>query len=138
MKRWVLGIVVLAALGAPALADDLTGHERFLCAAGTVTACGEDGVCLETATFDLNVPHFVEVDLVQKRLSTTKASGENRVTEIRNLHREGGVVLLQGMDRGRAFSWLIRESTGLMTVAVATDGFGITVFGSCTPMPASK
>jgi len=131
----VLAAVFLSTL---AFSDNLTGHDRFLCSAGTVTACTEDGVCLEMATFDLNVPHFVEVDLAKKRLATTQASGQNRVTEIIGLHRKDGVVLVQGMDRGRAFSWLIDESTGLMTVAVATDGFTISVFGACTPMTESK
>jgi len=121
-----------------AFADDLTGHDQILCAAGTVTACSEDGECVKGAPFDFNVPQFVEVDLEAKTLSTTEASPERRSTPIAHMKRADGFIVLQGEEGGRAFSFMINEPAGLATVAVALDGFNIAVFGSCTPMPASN
>lgn len=137
-----LAQVALAAIfvlvSSATFADNLAGSDRFVCSASTLTACTEDGDCFKGAPIDFNVPQFVEVDLQKKRLSTTKASGQNRVTDILNLLRKDGFILLQGEQNSRAFSWMINEALGLATISVATDGFSIAVFGSCTPMSDTK
>jgi hypothetical protein len=137
----VLGIAVALAVTMSThgvWADDLTGRDRLLCSAGTVTACSEDGDCFKGIPFDFNIPEFVEVDLQAKRLSTTEASGENRTSPITHLKREDGVILLQGFEAGRAFSFLINEAAGLVTVAITADGITMAIYGTCTPMPESK
>jgi hypothetical protein len=118
----------------PAQADDLTGADRFVCAALVVVACWDDGECEEGMPAELNVPQFIEIDLKAKRLSTTKASGENRTSPIAQLQRERGQIVLQGHEAGRAFSFVIAEETGRASVAVATDGRNVSVFGACTPV----
>jgi len=131
----LLAMVILPS--SAVLADDLTGHDHLLCAAGTVTACSEDGDCFKGTPFDFNVPLFVEVDLQAKMLSTTDASPQKRTSPIQHLKRQDGFIVLQGDEGGRAFSFMINESAGLVTVAMALDGFNIAVFGSCTPYPSN-
>ena len=133
----LLGACVLLAV-APAKADDLRGADRLICAAATVLACGEGGECYEVQPADLNVPQFIEIDLKGKRLSTTKASGQNRSTPILTLKRENGMIVLQGYEGGRAFSFIISEEDGRSSVAVARDGLSVAVFGACTPSPAGS
>jgi len=132
--RLLFGVVLLLAL-APAQADDLTGADKLVCAAMTVVVCWEDGECEEGTPSELNVPQFIEIDLKQKRLSTTKASGENRSTPIASLTRAEGEIVLQGQEAGRAFSFVISEETGRASVAVARNGLSVAVFGACTPAP---
>src|SRR5438093_847135 len=72
------------------------------------------------------------------RLRTTKASGENRSTPIKNLERADGSIFLQGVEKGRAFSFAIEEDTGFATIAVARRGRGVTVFGACTTLNEGK
>ncbi|HET6278006.1 MAG TPA: hypothetical protein VFG08_04405 [Candidatus Polarisedimenticolia bacterium] len=127
------GLVLLLAF-APAQADDLTGADRFVCAALVVVACWDDGECEEGLPAELKVPQFIEIDLKAKRLSTTRASGENRTSPITQLKREQGTIVLQGYEAGRAFSFVIAEETGRASVAVATDGRNVSVFGACTPV----
>lgn len=127
-------VLVLTLPGQSALADDLTGSSRFLCAAVQATACFEDGDCGIDLPSNLNIPAFIEVDLEAKRVSTTVASGENRQTSIEHLSRRDGTIVLQGFEMGRAFSFVITEQTGQVTVAVATEGQAVAVFGSCTPL----
>lgn len=137
--RRALTIAVLLGLclaAAPLRADDVTGAERLLCSSLQVTISGEDGTCKVDQPWNLNVPQFFEVDLATGRLSTTAASGENRATTADSVKREGGLIILQGFENGRAFSFMISEPTGLVTVAVARDGVGVTAFGACTPLPA--
>ena len=116
-------------------ADDLTGSNQILCSAVEVTVCTALGECASEPPWNLNVPQFIEVDLENKKLSTTEASGENRSTPIKNLERDGDLIFLQGVEGGRAFSFVIAESDGLVSIAVARDGLSVSVFGSCTPMP---
>jgi len=136
MRNSFKGLVLVAALAAPsaALADDLTGQQDFLCTSVQVNVCTDDGKCIGANPWDVNVPQFIEVNLKDKKLSTTKASGENRFTPIRTLLNEGGYVYLQGVEGGRAFSIVIEEKSGMASIAVATDGKTVTVFGACTPI----
>ncbi len=139
MRAFGIVVTALAATltAAGGRADDLKGASRLLCTAVQATACQEDGDCAVDLPWNLNVPQFIEVDLAGKSLSTTKASAENRATPIAHLTREAGLIVLQGFEKGRAFSWVISEDTGRAAVAVATDGKAVAVFGACTPMPAA-
>jgi hypothetical protein len=142
MRKRVMAIafaVAAAGLSASAAADDLTGQDRILCTAVEVTRCMESGTCSSELPWNLNIPQFIEIDLKAKTFSTTRASGENRATAIRNLLREEGLLVLQGFEAGRAFSFVIHEESGMASVAVARDGLTVSIFGACTPMPqASK
>jgi hypothetical protein len=135
LKGLFLVLSVLA-LPAAALADNLTGQQMILCTAVQVTMCTDDGDCAIEAPWNLNVPQFIEIDLKDKKMSTTKASGENRSTPIRTLERDSGLIFLQGVEMGRAFSFVIVEKTGMASIAVAREGLTVSVFGACTPMPA--
>ena len=135
LRKVCLWLGAVVALGtAPALADNLAGADRILCAASTVTMCGEAGDCVQGSPLELNIPQFIEIDLKGKRLSTTKASGENRSTPIISVARADGQIILQGHEKGRAFSFVISEETGVTSVAVARDGMSVAVFGACTPV----
>ncbi|EED31079.1 hypothetical protein NOR53_2452 [gamma proteobacterium NOR5-3] len=119
---------------ASALADDLTGAESFVCAPAQVNICFEDGRCESAMPWDVNVPRFLEINLKQKSVATTEASGENRLTPIQSMLEEAGTVYLQGVENGRAFSFVINRPSGLMSVAVAREYLTVTGFGACTPM----
>lgn len=117
-----------------AAADDLTGSSLLLCVPVQATVCVEDGECVVELPWNINVPQFIEVDLDAMSLRTTRASGENRMTPIEHLSRDGGTIVLHGFEMGRAFSWVISEASGHVTAAVATDGMAVSVFGACTPL----
>ena len=68
----------------------------------------------------------------EKTISTTKASEENRSTTFSTVSKDDGVFDLQGIEGGRAFSFVIEEAGGHMTVSVARDGISVSVFGFCT------
>lgn len=127
----MLGIL----LSATALGDSVAGEDKMLCAAASVTICFDDGTCANAAPWELNVPQFINVDLKKKRLSTTEASDEKRVTTVDNMRRADGRVYLQGIDKGRAYTFVIDEETGFLTVVVARDDLTVSVFGACTPTP---
>jgi len=139
MRNLMRAVLVLGILAFPicASADDLTGSNRILCTAVQATRCMESGDCEIDLPWNMNIPQFIEVDLAAKKLSTTKASGENRSTPIGQLLRQDGMIVIQGFEKGRAFSFVINEETGALSAAVAASGKAVAVFGACTPMPAS-
>jgi hypothetical protein len=130
-----LAAAVLAlALPAAGGADDLKGQDRILCTAVQATVCTTDGDCSIEAPWNLNIPQFIEINLKDKTASTTKASGENRSSPLATVSRDDGLIVIQGVEAGRAFSFVITEETGFASIAVARQNLTVSVFGACTPM----
>jgi hypothetical protein len=126
-------VVAVVLVSTAAWADDVTGSDRILCTAIQATRCSMDEDCRTAPPWNWNIPQFIEIDFTEKRLATTAASGQNRATPFKNLEREDGIIYLQGVEGGRAFSFVIAESTGSLSVAVATEGGTTSVLGACTP-----
>jgi len=135
MKRYGLPVVaaVLMLAVSPSAADDLTGAGRALCTAVEATVCVADGECYTGPPWTWDIPQFIIVDFEGKELRTTAASGENRRTPIKNLERADEMIFVQGVENGRAFSFVIEEKTGYASVAVAREGVTVSVFAACTP-----
>jgi hypothetical protein len=130
----VFGWAALLLCGGAA-ADDLTGSDSLLCYAHSAARCElEEGTCAVKTPWQLNLPDFIKLNLDAKRAETTEASGEVRTTDLRTVERSNGVILLQGVQGERAFSWLISEATGEGTLAVGSIAAGLTVFTVCTPI----
>ena len=130
MKPFSIVLAVLLSSGAAA--DDVTGSETLLCSASRIVACYEEGDCAELIAEEIGVPQFVVIDTKDGKVSTTKASGENRSTPIGKVNRADGLMFFQGVEQARAFSFVIHEQSGHLTVAVSRDGLSVSVFGSCT------
>jgi hypothetical protein len=131
MKKLILASLGLAVSGA-VIAEDVTEVTRMVCASGQAQICLESGDCYSAIPWELAVPDFVIIDTKKGTISTTKASGLNRSTEFTKTERREGLIHLQGVEGGRAFSFVIHEKTGRLTAAIARDGLSVTVFGACT------
>ena len=131
MKKIAIVLAGVLLAGA-AYADPLTGVDKFVCAASQVQICIEGDTCYSASPWDLDVPEFVVIDLKKKSISTTKASEQNRSTTFTSVVKNEGKIYLQGVEGGRAFSFVIDEASGYMSVAVARDGIVVSVFGACT------
>ncbi len=131
MKRLINRLILLLICGT-VYADDISNLDRFLCASSEITVCIEGEECVSVLPWEIGVPQFVVVDIKKKQISTTKASEENRSTPIQTIKREDSVIFLQGVEQGRAFSYVIDKATGLVTVSVSRDGVTVSVFGACT------
>ena len=131
MKKLATAIVGLLA-GGLVQADSLDGVNKMICAAAHVQICIENDKCYSATPSELGVPDFVVIDIKKKTISTTKASNQNRSTSFNSVAKSDGLIYLQGLEAQRAFSFVIDEATGRMTVAVSRDGLSVSVFGACT------
>lgn len=131
MKRFAL---MWPAMAVPVFAsgDDVSAADELLCSVSRVMMCIETGECYAPEPWEADVPPFVVVDTQQMTISTTRASAERRSTPIASSRREDGLIYLQGLEGGRAFSFVIDEASGLLTVSVVRDGLSVNVFGACT------
>jgi hypothetical protein len=118
--------------GGLAQAENLEGVDKMICAAAQVQICIENDTCYAATPAELDIPNFVVIDTRKKTISTTNASNQNRSTPFTNVEKSDGLLYLQGIEGGRAFSFVIDEATGHMTVAVSRDGISVSVFGACT------
>ena len=114
------------------LADDVSDTNRLLCSQGQVMLCLHGADCAYVPPAEVATPQFVIIDTRGKTVTTTRASGDGRSSDISNLTREGGLIMAQGRHDERAFSFVIDESTGTFTGSVASDGYTINAFGACT------
>ena len=131
--------IFIAVLFAPLLAaDDVTGATKLLCTSVQATSCNSEGDCSTDLPWTFNVPQFIEIDLDAKRLSTTKASDENRQSPIGSVIRADGLLVIQGLELGRAYSFVINEKSGRIAATVARDGVTVSVFGACTPLAPAR
>ena len=128
-----LPVVAALVLSTGAMADDVSGADFVLCSSAQATLCSADGYCDSGPPWNWNIPEFIEIDFKSQKLRTTEASGENRSSPIKNVERTDGMIFLQGVEGGRAFSFAVQEQTGMLSVAVARDGVTVSVFGACTP-----
>ncbi len=136
-KQFILGLALLLVSTPAVWADDVTGADQLLCASIEATRCSLDG-CITDDPVVWNIPQFIEIDLAAKRLQTTAASGENRVTPITTVLREDGHIFIQGIEGGRAFSLVIHEASGELIAATAASKSASAVFGACTPLPVAE
>jgi hypothetical protein len=134
-NSFCLIVLIMMVVPTAVLADDVKDADGILCTAVQATVCSFEGECEIGAPWNWNIPQFIEIDFEKKMLRTTRASGENRQTPFKNLEREAGLIFLQGVEAGRAFSFTIEEDTGRASIAVARNGLTVSVFGACTPLP---
>lgn len=117
------------------LADALTGSSSLLCHGLAAARCElGTGACSTKTPWQLNLPDFLKIDLDAKRAETTAASGHQRQTPIRTVERANGLIVLQGAEGERAFSWVITEASGEGTMTMSSPAAGLTVFTVCTPI----
>jgi hypothetical protein len=136
--RILIGISIVLFTSGGAMAENLTGAEKILCAGIQATYCDTSGACEVGMPWQWNMPEFVEIDLEAKIVSTTQAAERLRQTPIRTLERGNGEIYLQGVENARAFSFVIDEATGVASIAIAADGMTISVFGACTPVETGR
>jgi hypothetical protein len=136
--KLIVVLTVVAGVCGGVAAENLTGADKILCAGLQATRCDTTGTCETGMPWRWNMPEFIEIHLDDQILSTTPAVERPRRTKIQNLTRSGGEIYLQGVENARAFSFVIDETSGVASIAIATDGMTISVFASCTPLRASS
>jgi hypothetical protein len=131
-KTWrtVFGLG-LASVAAAAAADDLTGHDEFVCTAWHAVMCTTEGTCTPTEAWRLAMPDFVKIDLDARELVTPEGTEQPRFTTIGSIERREGRIFLSGSQGERGYTWVINEESGEGSLALAEDNAVVTLFTAC-------
>ncbi|HSR10282.1 MAG TPA: hypothetical protein VLS90_02475 [Thermodesulfobacteriota bacterium] len=110
-------------------AADFDGSTPVYCAFNRVLECQGKKGCESVTPEEVSLPGLVRIDF-QKNTITATRGAETVNTEIKNLQRREGILVLQGIEK-RAWTVMISEKTGNLTLAVAGEDDGFMVFGTC-------
>ena len=130
-KCAALVVVLLVAPLGVSLAGDFDGSEKLRCVPTDASECLGAGECARVMVEEINIPRWISVDFKKKKLSGTDSDGEDESTAIENVRVNDGQTILQGAEGGRAWSMVIDQTTGDLTVAIAGDETGFVLFGVC-------
>ena len=125
-----IGAVALCAtLAAPALAAGIDGSRSLLCSTVEANDCTSGTACVRGLPQDINVPQYVKLDLAGRTISA-----RGRTSTIQGATRVNGVLIVQGSENRRAFSFTVSEKTGRLVGAIAGEDEAFVVFGTCAPL----
>jgi hypothetical protein len=113
------------------------GSQPILCAPASTVECIPTEPCLEGTAESIDMPAFLWIDLQQQRVWAKRPDGSVLDTAIQIQARDGGALILQGIEDGRGWTAAIGEETGKLTVTAAGRDVGFIVFGACTTLDAA-
>ena len=131
-EKMILMALFIFFLPLTSSASDFDGSKPLLCAVIEEFDCTSGEECLSGSPQSINIPQFLRIDFKEKVITGDRGDGEIRSTTVNNMERVDGKMILQGIQNGKAWSMVITEATGKMTVTAADDQVGFVVFGVCT------
>jgi hypothetical protein len=137
LRALTLGISCATLLGCvqgfPSQAADFDGGKNLRCFVGEIQECEQALGCAGVTAADADIPVFVVVDFKAKKLSGTTPEGRSAESPIQRVAKDGGVVAIQGMENGRAWSARI-DAAGALTAVVADRKGAFVLYGACLPL----
>ena len=126
-----LGLGICSALCVQA--GDFDGSKPLICAVLNTVACPRNDAVAKGDAESVNLPQFFHIDFAKKLITGKGPDGDVRTTKIDKITHEDGQLILQGVQKGKAWSAVIDEKTGKTVIVGAANDIGIVVFGACTP-----
>jgi uncharacterized membrane protein len=127
----LVALLAVAFTATPSAAAEFDGSKALLCAPGDIFECSAGADCTRSNATVANLPSFITVNFRKKVLSGTDTDGDEETTKIQNVESKDGKTMLQGAERGRAWSMVIDQETGKMSSTVADNSAAFVIFGAC-------
>ena len=128
----IFGTALLAA-SAWVGASDFDGSKPLLCAVTNTVSCDSQSRCNEGPATAVNMPVFIKIDVQAKKVQSMTGSGDERISDILEVHQEEEAVVLRGFEQSAGWSAAISASSGHLTVTAAARDTGYMLLGACTP-----
>lgn len=109
------------------------GSKPLLCSIHDADECVEDGACLDGDADAVRLPAFVRIDVKGKKIMILDDGRENEITTIQNVSKGDGALVIQGVEAGRGWTYLI-NGEGETVLTVSGDGVAWAAFGDCTTL----
>ena len=134
-----IALTFLVSLGLTALATSALakgpydGSKPLICTTHESESCIEDEACVGGDADDVNLPEFVRINIGAKKIEILDEGRTGETTKIRTVERVGAFTILQGIENGRGWTFLINDE-GETVLTVTGDGVGWVAFGDCTTL----
>jgi hypothetical protein len=127
----VLYIVAALALmtSRTAAAGDFDGSKLLICAPVEAMDCGPGEGCSKERPEDIGAPNFLRIDVANKVIV-----GPKQTTPILVMDKSDDQILLQGKELGYAWTLVLDQESGTMTVTLVNREAAFVLFGPCTPL----
>src|SRR4029453_3562847 len=127
----VLSLVAALALmtwGAAA-AGDFDGSKLLICAPVEALDCGPGEGGAKERPEDGGAANFLRIDIANKVIV-----GPKQTTPILLMDKSDDQILLQGKELGYAWTLVLDQDSGTMTVPLVNREAAFVLFGPCTPL----
>ena len=115
-------------------AEGLDGSSDAVCAVTLVVACTQDGTCLQGQAKTFDLPELLVLDAKKKVIRATRESGLKAVSPVKNMDRNGEILVLQGVENSRGWNIAINTKTGRMSGSSVGDDVSFLAHGTCTAL----
>ena len=124
----IVAALVLMTSGATA-AGDFDGSKLLICAPVEAMDCAPGEGCAKERPEDAGAPNFLRIDVANKVIV-----GPKQTTPILLMDKSDDQILLQGKELGYAWTLVLAQDSGTMTVTLVNREAAVVLFGSCTPL----
>ena len=125
---YIVAALVLMTSGAAA-AGDFDGSKLLICAPVEALDCGPGEGCSKERPEDVGAPNFLRIDFANKVIV-----GPKQTTPILLMDKSDDQILLQGKELGYAWTLVLDQESGTMTVTLVNREAAFVLFGPCTPL----
>jgi hypothetical protein len=112
-------------------AGSFDGSKPFVCAIITAHECTTSNECKQVNVQRIDCPRFLTVDVGKKIITGKTEDLSVRNVEIKSISHVDANLILQGIQKGRAWSMVVAETTGKVTLSVSGKGESFVLFGEC-------
>jgi hypothetical protein len=131
MEKNVQGSAVALIIGLSSLsvaAADFDGSKPLLCATFDAHSCDPGVTCERSLPSAIGAPQFLRLDFSKKTVTSAARSTPMRVIE-----KDAGEILLQGTERGFAWTIVLDSTDGAISATLVSRDDANVLFGACTP-----
>jgi hypothetical protein len=124
----LMAVLALMTYGAAA-AGDFDGSKLLICAPVEAMDCAPGEGCVKERPEDVGAPNFLRIDVANKVIV-----GPKQTTPILLMDKSDDQILLQGKELGYAWTLVLDQESGTMTVTLVNREAAFVLFGPCTPL----
>jgi hypothetical protein len=125
---YIVAALALMTSGAAA-AGDFDGSKLLICAPVEAMDCVPGEGCSKERPEDVGAPNFLRIDFANKVIV-----GPKQTTPILLMDKSDDQLLLQGKELGYAWTLVLDQESGMMTVTLVNREAAFVLFGPCTPL----
>jgi hypothetical protein len=125
---YIVAALALMTSGAAA-AGDFDGSKLLICAPVEAMDCVPGEGCSKERPEDVGAPNFLRIDFANKVIV-----GPKQTTPILLMDKSDNQLLLQGKELGYAWTLVLDQESGMMTVTLVNREAAFVLFGPCTPL----